>query len=248
MPKGEKKEIKLESAINISDDDEEIKYVQAPETSCPTCFRMFPFDKIEAHADICVDSHIDPIGYVLDDNLEEIWNDSPEKSTDGDEVENTSPDIMMEKMKALVAELAENVQPVKIRISVRRKSVFTDYLETAKKPWFNSSQMLKVTFIGEPAVDDGGPCQVLQSIERELFENGMPSPDMTALGSNKFKLAGELMAGSIVQGGPAPCFLSEEAYAYLVEGISNITTDGWVPQIKDKKLIDAISQVTTCNN
>lgn len=84
---------------------------------------------------------------------------------------------------------------------------------------------------------------MLQSIERDLFKNGMPSPDMAALGSNKFKITGELMAGSIVQGGPAPCFLSEEAYAYMVEGVSSITTEGWVPQIKDKKLINAIDQV-----
>jgi hypothetical protein len=84
---------------------------------------------------------------------------------------------------------------------------------------------------------------VLESIERELFENGMPSPDMAALGCDKFKTAGELMAGSIVQGGPAPCFMSNEAYAYMVEGVSSITTEEWVPQIKDKKLMDAIEQV-----
>ncbi|CAB3978943.1 G2 M phase-specific E3 ubiquitin- ligase-like [Paramuricea clavata] len=253
MPRGEEKKqtVKLESAINISDDDEERKSFQSPETSCPTCFRMFPFDQIEAHANICADNHIDPIGYVSDDNLEELLNDFPEISTDVSEVENTSPDTKMEKMKDLVTELAKNVQPVKIRISVRRKSVFKDYLETAKKPWFNGRRMLKVTFIGEPAVDDGGPrreffSEVLQSIERDLFKNGMPSPDMAALGSDKFKITGELMAGSIVQGGPAPCFLSEEAYAYMVEGVSSITTEGWVPQIKDKKLINAIDQIRNC--
>lgn len=159
MPRGEEKKqtVKLESAIDISDDDEERKSFQSPETSCPTCFRMFPFDQIEAHANICADNHIDPIGYVSDDNLEELLNDFPEISTDVSEVENTSPDTKMEKMKDLVTELAKNVQPVKIRISVRRKSVFKDYLETAKKPWFNGRRMLKVTFIGEPAVDDGGP-------------------------------------------------------------------------------------------
>ena len=85
--------------------------------------------------------------------------------------------------------------------------------------------------------------EVLQSVERELFDNGMPSPDMAALGSNKFKIAGELMAGSIVQGGPAPCFLSEAAYAYMVEGVSSVTTRTWLPLMKDKKLIDAIDQV-----
>ena len=35
--------------------------------------------------------------------------------------------------------------------------MFQDYIEARKKKWFNSRQTLKVTFIGEPAIDDGGP-------------------------------------------------------------------------------------------
>ena len=85
--------------------------------------------------------------------------------------------------------------------------------------------------------------EVLQSIQRELFENGMPLPDMTALCNNKFKTAGELMSASIVQGGPAPCFLSEEAYAYIVEGICSVTTEGWISQVKNKKMVDVIEKV-----
>ena len=73
------------------------------------------------------------------------------------EHENASSEAKIEKMKQIVAELSKNVQRVKIRISIRWKSVFKDYLETAKKPWFNNERMLKVTFIGELAVDDGGP-------------------------------------------------------------------------------------------
>ena len=159
MPIGkEKKEIVcLESAISISDDDEKTNSFQVPTTSCPTCFKMFPFDQIEVHANVCADNHIDPIGNVSDDDLEELLQDSSEECIDKGEVDNSSPDTKMEKMKDLVTELARNVQPVKIRISIRRKSVFKDYLETAKKPWFNGRRMLKVTFIGEPAVDDGGP-------------------------------------------------------------------------------------------
>lgn len=71
----------------------------------------------------------------------------------------------------------------------------------------------------------------------------MPLPDMAALGSNKFKVAGELMAGSIVQGGPAPSFLSREAYGYMVEGVASIKIDQWVPKIKDEKLKEPINKV-----
>ena len=40
-----------------------------------------------------------------------------------------------------------------------------------------------------------------------MFENGLPVRDMTALGCDKFKVAGELMAASIVQA-------TEQAYFY----------------------------------
>ena len=113
-------------SISISDDDQEGNSFQASQTSCPTCFEMFPFDQIEAHANICADNPIDPIGYVSDDNLEEILNDFPEINADVSEFGNTSPVMKIEKMKDLVTELAKNVEPVKIRISVRRKSVFKE--------------------------------------------------------------------------------------------------------------------------
>ena len=66
---------------------------------------------------------------------------------------------------------------------------------------------------------------------------------MAALGSNNFKVAGELMAGFIVEGGPAPNFLSWEAYQYMVEGVAGITIDKWVPKMKDKNLKEAINKV-----
>ena len=152
--------VKLLNTINISDDGEDDrKCLRTAETTCPTCFEMYPFDQIEVHANICADNYLDndPIGYVSDDNLEELLNDPPEISSIVGEHENPSSEAKIEKMKQIVAELSKNVQPVKIRISIRWKSAFKDYLETAKKPWFNNERMLKVTFIDELAVDDGGP-------------------------------------------------------------------------------------------
>ena len=45
------------------------------------------------------------------------------------------------------------------KVSVRRSHTFQDYAEKRKKPKrpFKENAMLKVTFYGEPAVDDGGP-------------------------------------------------------------------------------------------
>jgi hypothetical protein len=43
----------------------------------------------------------------------------------------------------------------------------------------------------------------------------MPTKSMVALTSRAFKLAGELMVMSILQGGPAPNFLNPVVYSYL---------------------------------
>ncbi len=51
------------------------------------------------------------------------------------------------------------------------------------------------------------------------------------------------MAAFIVQGGPAPCFLSKEVYDYIVGGIESITFDKWISKIKDARLLEAIHKV-----
>ena len=76
-----------------------------------------------------------------------------------------------------------------------------------------------------------------------MFENGLPVRDMTALGCDKFKVAGELMGACIVQGGPGPCFLFEVAYSYMSEGVASITSAKWYPYIKDRNLLEAIDKV-----
>ena len=42
------------------------------------------------------------------------------------------------------------------RVTIRRCLMFQDYMDTRKKKWFKPKAMLKV-YVGEPAVDDGGP-------------------------------------------------------------------------------------------
>ena len=67
------------------------------------------------------------------------------------------------------------------------------------KPLFHTSKLLKVTFIGEPSVDDGGPRRELFTLlMRELFvksglftgwpEHVVPVHNVPALVDNKFLL------------------------------------------------------------
>lgn len=124
--------------------------------TCPTCSRVFPVEEIEIHADLCADSFIDPVG-ELDSYGEYVEPEEPyrvESASEGSEHEGD----MSQKLKEVLKTLQQNVDSSKkTRISIRRKSMFQDYIEARKKKWFNSRQTLKVTFIGEPAIDDGGP-------------------------------------------------------------------------------------------
>ena len=57
-------------------------------------------------------------------------------------------------------------------------------------------------------------------VRRTLFDNnGVPYADMRALANEEFKAVGELMACSLVHGGPPPSFLSMLVYNYLVDSM-----------------------------
>jgi hypothetical protein len=72
----------------------------------------------------------------------------------------------------------------------------------------------------------------------------MPVYNMGSLCDNEFLIAGELFATSIVQRGPAPCFLSKEVYSYIVGGIASVTPETWASKVKDEKLKCAIDEVS----
>ena len=66
---------------------------------------------------------------------------------------------------------------------------------------------------------------------------------MTAWANNEFTVVGELIAAYVVQGGPAPYFLSKEAFGYVVDGIDSVSTDDWIPKVHNEKYKGAIEKV-----
>ena len=86
--------------------------------------------------------------------------------------------------------------------------------------------------------------EVLNYVKNTMFnEDGIPYPDMRALANDEFKVAGELMASSILQGGPAPSFLADIVYSYIIHGSSSIQTDTWAALVNDETLKQAIEKV-----
>ena len=104
-----------------------------------------------------------------------------------------------------------------ICIQVRRKKIWKDTLRAFKQPRFTAHKWLKVEFIGEAVIDDGGP-------RREFFWWGMqelsnnnalfqgprkarlPTHNVHLLCNKEYREVGMFFALSILQGGPAPQF------------------------------------------
>ena len=70
---------------------------------------------------------------------------------------------------------------------------------------------------------------------------------MRALANEEFKIAGELIVCSIIQGGPAPSCFSDIVYDYIIDGMSSVKTESWAPIIQDGCLKDSIKKVDNCS-
>lgn len=69
-----------------------------------------------------------------------------------------SAEANLETVRNVVSSLRSSCEcELTNRVSIRRRLIFQDYMDARKKKWFKPKALLKVTFIGEPAVDDGGP-------------------------------------------------------------------------------------------
>lgn len=127
------------------------------EVQCPMCFEMFPMQHIQEHADNC-----------------SPWAMKSEQSADLSEfrilveMEESAelvPELDMPQYKSLLKEeiarcatrLSTNVK----RINIRRRFLWEDF-KAARKSKIGPLSNLKVVFVGEPSIDDGGP-------KRELF-------------------------------------------------------------------------------
>jgi len=83
-----------------------------------------------------------------------------------------------------------------------------------EKKWFKPKAMLKVTYVGEPAVDDGGPKRdfflqkslVISDAHSSVMMVSPFNADMRAVANDEFKVVGELMACPLFKGGMHPVF------------------------------------------
>lgn len=129
------------------------------EAQCPICFFLFPVHQIEEHADSCssfftVESEDDPLPNSPSRKVQE---ETRLLNVDSGSHTSCSKSLLKEQIKSWSA----NSSPDLTHINVRRRNLWEDF-KNARRKKINSVSNLKIVFVGEPSIDDGGP-------KREFF-------------------------------------------------------------------------------
>ena len=161
-----------------------------------------------------------------------------------------------------VKDVLEALQPlpgdVPARLTVSRSSIFADSVSHFKQRNFDFKKPLKVTFEGEPAIDGGGPKRefftiilralMSSSATPRLFEGRndifLPMHNSDALRSNLYKVAGRIVAASIIHGGPGFPHFPKAIFAYFQNPKPNDLVDHLTQDdIVDADYLDALTKV-----
>ena len=138
-------------------------------------------------------------------------------------------------------------------LHIRRSNLLSDALRQFTKSSFDVGKMLKVRFIGEEAVDTGGPRrEFFHLLIREMFTSSLfrgypnhtlPLHNVEAVASNKFYTIGKMLATCIVQGGEAPVCFSKAVADYLV--YDEVRSPVCLDDIADKEVQESLQKVIT---
>ena len=119
------------------------------------------------------------------------------------------------------------------RLRVRRRHIMEDSLQLQFKRGIPVSKHLRVTFLGEPAVDAGGPLrEFFCLLLGEISSNSMlfcgeetarvPRHNVLELSKQTFRYVGQIIAASLLNGGPSPGFFADFIADYIVFGIEKV--------------------------
>ena len=136
----------------------------------------------------------------------------------------------------------------KVRVIVRRKHVLQDTLHQLRCGLDTS----RVTFVGEPAIDTGGPMReylniLMSSVARNntLFSGEdscrVPTQNLIELEKKTFFHIGAIFALSLVHGGSSPQFLAPSVANYIVHGCDSVQVS--VEDIPSKEMKDKVLKV-----
>ena len=115
------------------------------------------------------------------------------------------------------------------RVKVRRQHVWDDTLVKLQREECALMNQIKVQFIGEPAVDEGGPSHeyfglINEAAQRKLMAQSVFRHNISAFTIREYYAFGQLTAIGLLQGSPGPrCFI-KSVFDYICSGnIENLT-------------------------
>lgn len=171
----------------------------------------------------------------------------------GEEETHTLPN----DLPALLCKIAPRSHSVK-RITVNRDCLLADSICAFKIAKFDFGQKFRITFENESGIDGGGPSREYFSLLLKelvspsglvrLFEGQqnrlLPMHNTDALRGGLFKVAGRMIASSIINGCPGfPC-LAPPAYVYFVTGSVDEAVEAAVPDdIPDYETREVLNEV-----
>ena len=160
-------------------------------------------------------------------------------------------------------ELLSRISPKRTsvkRITVNRDCLLADSICAFKSTLFDFDQTFRITFENEAAIDGGGPTReyftlllkelVSPSSSIRLFEGQenrlIPMHNTDALRGGIFKVAGRMIASSIINGCPSfPC-LAPPIYTYLLTGSVDEAVEAATPEdIADIEVRSILTEVGT---
>ena len=128
------------------------------QVECPTCFELFDISEIADHADIWV-GKVEHGECFLQDQGNDLEMPVPQQSP-----KDVPHDSNVLNIKSILHGLAEREISGQARVNLRRTFMWNDFKGARMRKRVVPENFVKVIFLGEPAIDDGGP-------RREFFSD-----------------------------------------------------------------------------
>lgn len=160
----------------------------------------------------------------------------------------------MNDVISLIAKLSEKKTE---RLQVNRNFLLQDSIAYFKKRNFKHDSFIRITFEGEPGVDAGGLTRefftlllrelISPTSSIRLFEGKqghyLPLHNTDALRSNMFKVAGRIVASSLLNGCSGFPFFPAIIYSYFIDPDPDMITDITKEDVVDFEVLEAINKV-----
>ena len=182
---------------------------------------------------------------------------APDQAVDPDPDQAVDPIVIKHALKqhqqSVVSALdIDDVQ----RLHVRRTHIFTDSLRQFTKSSFDVSKILQVTFVGEAAVDDGGPRREYFKLLQQSIacssglvvgwpHHVVPIHNVDALMHNKYYVVGKMLATALVQGGEPPvCFAGAVADFIVFQTVKSAVNVDDIPDVAVRQCLQKVHMCT----